>query len=520
MDVEINDVAVLGVIKDQPAHQLAPEAWTTAENMRFQDGAAQKLLGDSQVFGSPTIQPHFAMPVRTPTGTMWPYASLAKIHVWDGATHTDITRTVGGDYTAANTREWNGTVFGGIAIFNNGVDLPQFWATPTAGTKMANLTNFPANERVKIMRSLGSYLVGFYVIDSGTHFGHMVHWSHKAAPGTIPTSWDHTNPAVDAGRSELPDVDSGLITDALALRGEMMIYKESATWKMRFIGGRFVFGFSSVFDTSGILAPRCAALTADGTKHVVATQDDIISHNGNVATSVLTKRWRKTLFSRIDPVGYVNSFMMSNPIANEMWFCYPENGQTNPSRALIWNYKEGGISEAPVTHRNWAIGDVTGVSDVVFDADSGTYDSLGPLDVYDNIQRRKVILLDPTNSKFYQLDSGLTRHGTQFSGVLQRLALSVIGQKRDGGWIVDLKKKRLVTRIWPKVRGGPVDVRVGFQELPDGSVTWQSSKTFDPLTQRFLDFTTSGVLPALEFSSLNVFTVDGYKIEVVPLGDH
>jgi len=522
MDIEINDLAVLGVIKDQPPYQLAPEAWTTADNIRFQDGSAQKLLGHSQVFGTPSAAPHFALPVRTPTGTMWVYTSLTKAFIWDGATHTDITRGGGGgalDYAAGETRNWNGTLFGGIAIVNNGVDLPQSWNTPTAATDLVNLANFPATERAKVMRSLGSYLVGFYIVDSGNHFPHMIHWSHKASPGTVPSSWDHTSTAVDAGRAELPDVNSGFIVDALSLRGEMIVYKEAATWKMRFVGGRQVFAFSSLFDSTGILAPRCVALTGDGDRHVVATQDDIVWHNGNVPTSILSKKWRKTLFSRIDTVSYLNSFMMSNPIFNEMWFCYPEAGSSQPTRALIWNYKEGGISEAPIGFRNWALGDVTGVAAVAFDSDTGTYDELGPLDVYDSLQRKKVVILDPTASKFYQLDNGATRDGAAFSGTLQRTGLSVLGRKRDGGWIVDMKQRKFVRRVWPKVRGGPIDVRIGFQQVPEGPITWQPVKGFNPATQQFVDFTASGVLTAVEFSSINSFVVDGYKLELEPMGN-
>ena len=277
-EVEIDKIASFGAIADVPAYQLPPEAWTTALNMRARDNGLESLLGWAQVFGTPTVAPHFLMPISGVAQNFWIYTSLTKAYVYDGATHTDITRTVGGDYTAAATEDWNGTLLGGIPILNDGSDVPQFWATQSVGTKLANLTNWPAALRAKVIRAFGPFLVGFSLIDSGNALPHTAQWSHPAVPGAVPSSWDYTNTTLDAGRKDFPDVQSGILQDALPFGQTMFVYKESSTWKMRFIGGRFIFDFgeSAWLTTSGILAARCVCNTSDGTKQVVVTQDDII----------------------------------------------------------------------------------------------------------------------------------------------------------------------------------------------------------------------------------------------------
>lgn len=521
MDVEINDLASLGLILDIPPYQLPPEAWTQALNMRAIDGAMEKVKGWEQVFGTPGVAPHFHLPISGPTQAWWLYMSLLKAYVFDGSSHTDITRAAG-DYTTANTRDINGTILGGIPILNTGADVPQFWASYSAAQDLQNLTNWTATHRCRVMRALGPHLVAAYITKSGVVSPHMVKWSHPADPGSVPSSWDQTDPAVDAGENDLPDVWSGVIMDMLNLKGQMFIYKEGATWRMRFIGGRFVFAFDSFLETSGILAPRCMALTGDGGRHSVVTQDDWIVHDGTSAFSILDKRWKRYLFNQIDTASYLNSFVFDHPGRGEMRFCYPENGQTQPSRALVWNYRENRMGvfteEDGVDYRNAAIGTVETADTDTWATGTDTWvDDTGP---WSSSDRRKVVLANPDATKFFQMDSTVQRNGVNYISTLQRTGLAVAGRKRNGQWIVDFKMRKLCTRIWPKVIGGPIDIRLGSQDLVDGNVTWEAAQSFDPMTQMYLDFTISGRALCIEFSTTGnvAWRVEGYKLEIFPIG--
>lgn len=526
--IEIDDIASIGSVRDTPSYQLPPEAWTLALNMRAVDGGMQRGGAWEQIFGTPGVAPHFMMPVSTAATNFWLYTSLTKAYGFDGTTHTNITRqTLGSDvnYAAPDTPDWNGTLLGGIPIINNGVDVPQQWGPVALATKLIALTNWPTALRAKVVRAFGPHLVALSLTDSGTALPHTIQWSHPATPGSVPSSWDYTNEAVDAGRRDFPDVNAGVLVDALPLGNIMYVYKETSTWKMRFIGGRFVFDFgeSAWLTNVGLLAPRCVAVTGDGLRQVLATQDDIIWHNGNTVRSILNKRQKRRLFNEIDTTNFGTSFMFANPTFNEMWFCYPGAGQTYPDRALILNYGESGenwvVTEADgITFRNAVSGNVEVPSDEDWEATEELWDDdTGP---WSELLRRRVILAGTAATKFYNLDRGTTRDTVSFTGTLSRDGISLLGRKRNGDWIVDFQKMRMLKGIWPKVQNGPVNVRFGAQQTVEGAVQWGASVAHDP-TSRMNAFPgpVSGRAVGIEYSAAVDWRLDGHKFEIESMGD-
>jgi hypothetical protein len=522
MPVEINDLGTIGVIADTPAHLIPPEAFTTALNMRVVNNGMQRLGGQERTFGTPPVAPHFALPVRTAASVYWLYTSLTKAYVWDGSGHSDATR-VAGDYTAAQTRDWNGTLLASIPILNNSVDVPQYWAPIAAGVRLQNLTNWPSTVRAKVIRAFGPFLIAINITKSGSNYPHMVKWSHPADPGTIPISWDETDPTKDAGEFELPDVDAGILLDAKPLSETMYLYKESSVWKLRFVGGRDIFatGQAAWLTTTGLLAPRCVCTTGDGTRHVWASQDDILWHDGNQVKSLLTDRRRRELFDSIDNVNYVNSFMFTNPLFGEVWFCYPTSGNVQPNAAFIFNYLEGG-NQWPITSadginfRNAAIGPIQSPDEVLWSTDSGTWE--GDDGPWSQNSRRRLVTCGTDATAFYNMDKGSTRDGAAFTGTLQRLSLGLLGKKRNGDWIVDFDRYKTADRLWMKSRG-QMNVRLGTQALVEGGVTWTPSIAHDPSQRTYLDMgPVTGRALAIEFSSANDFRVDGYSIDVQDAG--
>jgi len=525
---------------------LAPEAWTLAENIRYSKGSPEVLAGWAQVFGTPAVTPHFAMSVKGASQTWWLYTSLTGAGAYDGATHADITRAAG-PYTTNNTEQWNGVVFGGIPIFNNGMDIPQAWIGVYAlGLKLVNLPNWPSGMRAAILRNFGSYLVAFNITDplttaaDGGHvFPHLVQWSNPAAPGTVPTSWAYGNPTTEGGRKDLPDTNSGFILDAMQLGSTMFIYKERSVWKMNYIGGTFIYQFDTFLADVGILAPRCVCMDITGTKHVMVTQDDIITHNGNSVDSILTDRQRVTLFNALNRDQAQTSFIFCNKSKDEVWFCFPEQGQLQPSRALIWNAKggKGAISYATgINFRNAIVGDLQGVSDELWSAGTDTWaDETGP---WSQIFKQKMVLCAPdptraltyTSGRFYQLDSGTTRDsiGPQVTPTLTREDLGVIGQKRNGELINDFKQMKMVDSVWPKMVGAAIRLRVGFREVVGGPLTWQDYTPFDPATDLWVNTIVNENLPgcgkavSLEYSAstLAYWRLDGYSMNIEVIGPY
>src|SRR3990172_1107095 len=146
--IPIHSLGSVGIITDVPSYELPPEAWTAGENVRFQDGKVQKVLGHNVVFDPPSIAPYWIQPLYQGAQAFWLYAGLAKVYVTDMASHFNITRqtaSVDVDYSTNADMKWNGGVLNGIGILNNGSDDPQMWNPPGTSTKLVALSNWPAN---------------------------------------------------------------------------------------------------------------------------------------------------------------------------------------------------------------------------------------------------------------------------------------------------------------------------------------------------------------------------------------
>lgn len=536
--LDINDLK--GVARDTPAYQLPPEMWTEIVNMRCIDNAIECMGGWTNCFGSPSLPaaPHFLMPIVNSAQVWWLWTSLTNAFVWNGSTNTDITR-LSGQYTAANTRDWNGTIIGGIAVLNNGADAPQYWPGFSIGTKLVPLVAWPSGAKIAVLRAFQNYLVGINYTVGGSNYPHLVKWSQSVDdPGTIPQSWDETDVNLDAGEYDLPDVNSGILLDARVLGSRLFLYKERSIWSMRYVGGLPIFAFDSFSEQAGILAPRCVTTTADGRKHVVATQEDIIVHNGiSDPVSMLDKRMRRTVFSNIDTANYLNSFMFTNPEWNEVWFCYPEPGNVNPNRALIINTRTGDLTEVDkqggVFFRNAASGLVDtaiGITGKTWATVTGTWTSI--TGSWGERKRNRTVIANTDHALIHYMDNETSsfRSGESFSAHMRRTGISLVGRKRSGEWIVNHEIYKFVDRIWPKIKtrhnqygeaNALTEIRIGTQDIVDGPVTWGPYQPFNPTSQVAFDVCASARALAIEFKLPEAdpsWRLEGYRITLTPDG--
>lgn len=519
------------MITDAADHQLAPEAWTTARNIRFEDGKAKRASGYSQAMGPPTVAPGFVFGIDNGGDTFWIYASAigsgSKVYVFNNSTHTDISKA--GNYAVTNYRQWNGTMLHGIPILNHGNGAPQYWAAFNPLTDLADITAWPASTTAKVVRSYKNYLIALNMADGSGNYYHRVRWSDGAAVGTLPASWT-AGATSDAGSYDLTDVSSQII-DGETLGDVFVIYKGESTWLLRYIGGQFIMAREQKLQASGILAPRCVApltLPINSKQvHFVKSSQDLGVFDAQVFESILTKRVRKYLNASIDASGFENSFVFDHPTKDEAYFCYPENGATDPNVALVWNYRENTLA-----FRDWVgVAASQGVLEVSINATWNAYDvvwdSVGELG-WQEASRRKVVVADQVSTHFYELEAGDTADGASFTSTLQRTGLAVIGQDRSGDPIVDYNARKTVSRVWPKVTGAAVGVRLGGAEVAGGTITWGAADTFDPgAGVPYIDlFTTSGDplntrFIAIEFSTTgdSPWTLEGYGLEVDVVGN-
>lgn len=338
MNVIIPSAGQYGFLPDPKPQELPPNAWSYAQNVRFRNGYAEKFGGSSQVLNTPPAIPYFISPFRNLTNKFWVYACLAKVYVDDGTTRTDITPVT--TPTGAIDDRWTGGSAEGVMVLNNGKDQPIFWGG-AVGTPFATLTGWNSAWRAASIRPYKNYLVALDITKTATRFANMVKWSGAAVPGSLPATWDETDPTHDAGEVDLAETVDQMV-DSLVLGDINVIYKTNSMYGMQYIGGVQVFRFWRLPGEVGMLARGCAANTPLG--HVVLTAGDVILHNGQGPQSILESKARSWLFNSIDQTNFARSFVAANPKTNEVWICFPESGQTACTLALVWNWLDSTFS--------------------------------------------------------------------------------------------------------------------------------------------------------------------------------
>lgn len=341
MRVKIGGLQSPGFIADRRGVDIPPDAWTEVKNVRFNYKGAQAFQGHTQVFGTPgetgIVWLRQFPPIDAP---IWVYTSLTEAWAYDGTNHTEITNT-GGDYTAVANERWQGGVLNGVGIFNNTIDVPQLWSQFSLATPLVDLTNWPSTLRCKALRPHGFFLFAMHLTESGSVKPYRVRVSHPAAPGTVPSSWDITDPTIDARQFELAETDD-YVVDGLTLGDVFIIYKQHNAHAIRYVGRPSMWAQNRILEGRGILARDCAHAIKGG--HFVAGLDDIYIHQGARGTdqSIVEAKLRNWIYNQIDADNFFNCYTVDYRLENESWFCFPEAGETYPTLAYVWNRITGG----------------------------------------------------------------------------------------------------------------------------------------------------------------------------------
>lgn len=507
--VTIPAVGSQGLILDQLPHELEQSAWSDAQNIRFSEGSAWRFLGDTQVFDAPTVTPYWIGGYNTTTTRYVVHAGLAAVFVDDGTTRTDITGTAP---TGGIDDRWTGGSLNGVLIMNNGVDKPQYWGGNVANN-LATLPNWNANHICGVMRPYRQYLVALDVTKSGTRYPHMVKWSSPAEPGTVPASWDETDPATDAGEVDLAET-SDLLVDCLPLGAANIVYKERSMYAMTYIGGQYIFQFQRLPGDYGMLWRGCAAVTPMG--HVVLTAGDLVLVRGTgEPESLLTGRMRRWLFSQIAADLYKRAFVVANIARTEVWVCFSGPSDTACTKALVWNWRDNVFSVRDLQNVTYgAIGQTAVSSTETWASDSGAWASdvtawaeagLAPSETQ--------LFLASTAPKIVYVDSAATFAGTAFNASLERTGLS----------FGDPSVVKVVRGIRPRVdgvAGQTLTIQVGGAMDVEGPYTWSPAVTYTIGSSYKADTFASGRFIGIRVSSSAsaAWRISSYDVDVVTRG--
>jgi len=491
MIVPVQFVGKTGLIIDQPPYDLPPAFWNDCRNVQFELGGVQRAPSWHTVTdagGSPI--PYGLFYVHSLIGRFWVYTSLQQVMALSGDTVTDITR-LAGPYTGTAQDFWNGGMFNDHLILNNGVDVPQNWDLPSAASDLADLSNWPATHRAKVIAPFKEFLVALDVTISGERDDRLVMWSHPADPLGIPPSWDVADETLDAGQVSLSEGEDRII-DGMQVGNQFMIMTGSQTWAMTFIGGQDIMAFRRVFSEIGTLAQGCAATFLN--KVFQVTGDDFVIHDLQSVTSIGYDRTKRWFFSQLTPASYDKVRVVRKMTAKEIWITFSSGGTAVNNLALVWNWQFDTWTIRDIEDNYHAIS--SGPTSLTGSASTwatvvGDWPAQDPTTWESNTYERSVEGLALMSTELVlRVNGDKVDMDDASPNWVERIGVAVKGTSR-GEIVIDHGHLAVMREIWPKFvcdDGITFSIAIGFSMGRKAPVSWQPAQNFTQGTTVKLGF--------------------------------
>lgn len=151
------------------------------------------------------------------------------------------------------------------------------------------------------------------------------------------TNWNFSDPTNTAGFLDL-ETQSRIIM-ATSVREGVLLWTDDEAWLMRFIGLPYVYSIERIGYGCGLMAPRSFATFAG--RCIWMGREGFWIYDGGYVKP-LPCDVGAYVFENIDPVsGMLYTNGSENNLFPEVWFWYPEAGETCPNKYVIYNYAEG-----------------------------------------------------------------------------------------------------------------------------------------------------------------------------------
>lgn len=532
----VEGVGRAGIVRDIKSQLLPLSVWSDGRNVRFEQNRCFNMGGVVPMFEDPlAVLPIWCGFANGPVNRYLLYSNGPKLYSWDTVGVNEITKS-GGDYVGSINDRWNPIeMYNGLAILNNRVDRPQVW-TPTAATNLAvALANLATDVRFRALKGFKNFLIGLNVTKGSTKYPHMIKWSNQADPGAIPTSWDHTDPAVEAGEYSFSDTKFGEVVNGASLGNYFYVYKENSIWVMSYVGGVKIFANDYVSQGIGLFIQdslvQVPINTQGRTCHFFAGEKHFYTNDGTTVTPIFDQVFKNEFQKLANPDYLDRCFSVVDTKHTEVWFAFPEAGETVCTLAFVWNYKDnsytikelgGTLSIASGLSFNGP--DVMVVNNLEFSDLTLFSDGTGWEDTIEVASNFVMVESVPNDNNLYFLETGLEDYdGDPLECWVERTSLPCIGVGRDGAVIVDYNSRKLVSAVVPKMYSGVMNMEVGVQEIEQNVITWADPISLDlnsfrqdmgtPVSGRFISFRFTND-PGQEFE------FGGFDYEVDKLGEN
>ena len=490
---DVNGLAAGGISTDRLPWTLPPNFLTQGVNFRtFAEFLASS--GGANLWSTAPVNFFPALPfhVGSTSGDYWLIMGRDAIYAFDGGTWTDVSSVEGYANILVNQELlWTACMLGGIPVVSNPQAQPEYWSPQQISQVMQPLMFDPGNTwndlqyGAQIFRSHRNFLFALNLVEGNDLLHDSYRWSHPADINGLPVTWDETDPAYLAGKAALGG-DGGRIIDGLSLRDAFCMYSERSIDVLDYTADEFVWRRRNLSSTTGLMSKQ-SIIEIKGT-HFLLTPGDIVSNDGNSIKSIAHDRIRKKINTSVDINNYDRCYAVRNNKYKEIWFCVPEPGETYPTLAFIYNWKDDSFSIRDLD-RDVAISNYGSQSSPIV-----TWDDLLDSQIWANQNNPwgssgnsplddTIVGADPVNGSLYLMDPDEANN--LYTTTLERTDLNLTG---DGNVTT-------LTRAYPRIIGdGEVRMTFGSQDYPGGPVRWGAPIEFVPDDTRKLDFRTTGVL--------------------------
>jgi hypothetical protein len=511
MKTEVTGLGDIGLITDRNAYDVPPNAWDAMTNVRCKNGHIEPMDGyddvtaEAHTGSTNVVRYHEVARVQKGDVTYFvmPYDSnddgaANKIVSARESVVNDISRV--GGYNGAGP--WSACSFNGLVVLNNGSNAPQYTdgVATCANMQHGGSSSWGTDYDARRIVPYREYLMALDITDGSTEYSQMVHWSAPAAPGAMPTTWDHTSASSGSRRIVLAETP-GRVVDGLPLGETMVIYKEDAVHVLRWVGGTFVFKADIMTSSRGIYAAGC--VVDIGGKHIVLGDGMLYEHQLGETVDILKGRAAESLFSQIDEDNYHRTFLAHNKHESEVWICYPGIGSTWPDQCLVYNYRESTFYPRTLPPcSGMDLGVVTAASGGPTIAElSGTIADLEGV--------ISSAAYSPIGDTLVAASDQLVKFGEGFvEGIVTKTGLH-LGAPDE--WA-------MLRRIMPYAQGEPYEVSVGGQDDISGGASFVTTGTLTPGEDHKLDTRSVSRQFTVQFVLSGNTRLSGYTLEGVGVG--
>jgi hypothetical protein len=229
----------------------------------------------------------------------------------------------------------------------------------------------------------------------------------------------------------------------------------------------------------GIIAQDCV-IKYKGV-HYVWGAEDIYVHQGQTARSIIDDKVRKSFIGLIDPDYYPNCYCVLNVEKKEIMFCAVMQGYIYPNRALVYQLIDNTFSvtdlpECAFMSKGIRIEPSLSWEDAAMEWGDANFNwgsrNFSPLD-------KAVIGVQASDKDLLQFDVGTKRY---LNGADEAYFTRF---ERTGMPLGGMRSRNLIKELIFSAQGtGSLNIYVGTQDRPDGSIDWVGPRVFDVAVDR------------------------------------